>query len=308
MTPTLQMKRINPCSSSDTKLLKYLPALFIYLCLFLLSSCSHTIKKDGPPAFYVDVSKIPNAMPKKEPLSKYGNMPSYRVFGKRYYTLKSSRYYEATGVASWYGTLFHEKRTSSGEPYNMLGMTAAHKTLPLPTYVEVTNLKNNRRIIVKVNDRGPFSSSRLIDLSYVAAKKLDMIGHGTTYVKVKAIDISPFRFHAEKPFYFSSAPSTQVTASSASFSRGHAATTPPLPSNLYSFKKRIYLQVGAFRQKAHALRLKTKLANFIRAPINISHSAKSTLYRVKVGPIHDNIALNKMTAQLKGLGIYPNPV
>lgn len=167
------------------QLIKY---IMLPLCLMLfLSSCSH-VRRDGPPDFYVDETKVPNAVPKKEPLAKYGNMNSYRVNGKRYYVMKSSKNYDAVGVASWYGTLFHNQRASSGERYDMLGMTAAHKTLPLPTYVEVTNLQNNRKIIVKVNDRGPFRNDRLIDLSYVAAKKLGMLGHGTATVEVKAID------------------------------------------------------------------------------------------------------------------------
>src|SRR3990167_8137983 len=158
----------------------------IFFMVTSLISCTHTRRGDGPPNYAVDVSRIPNAAPKPEPLAKYGNMHSYKVSGKRYYPMKSSHHFEQTGVASWYGTKFHERRTSSGEKYDMLGMTAAHKTLPLPTYVEVTNLKNHRRIIVKVNDRGPFASNRIIDLSYVAAKKLGIIGRGTTHVRVKA--------------------------------------------------------------------------------------------------------------------------
>jgi rare lipoprotein A len=165
----------------------------ILFCVFiLLSSCSHLSKQDGPPPFPVDVSRIHNAVPKSEPLAKHGNMRSYQVFGKRYYTLRSSKNYKAVGTASWYGRKFHRRHTSSGERYNMLAMTAAHKTLPLPTYVEVTNLRNHRKIIVKVNDRGPFHSNRLIDLSYVAARKLGMIGHGTTKVRIVAID--PHRY------------------------------------------------------------------------------------------------------------------
>jgi rare lipoprotein A len=159
----------------------------ILLCITLLAGCSFK-KKDGPPPYHVDASRIHNAVPRPEPLSKYGNMPVYSVFGKSYHTLRSSKYYSKVGVASWYGIKFHERHTSSGERYNMLAMTAAHKTLPLPTYVEVTNLRNHRKIIVKVNDRGPFESNRLIDLSYVAAIKLGMIGHGTALVSVKAID------------------------------------------------------------------------------------------------------------------------
>jgi len=171
--------------------------------MILLSSCSHMSRQDGPPNFYVDETKIPNAVPKVEARAKYGNMPSYVVFGRRYYTMSSSKHYEAIGTASWYGTKFHSHRTSSGERYNMLAMTAAHKTLPLPTYVEVTNLKNNRKIIVKVNDRGPFESNRLIDLSYVAAKKLGMLGHGTARVKVAAIDPLVYaRNHAKPSWHF----------------------------------------------------------------------------------------------------------
>lgn len=173
--------------------------ILIVLSMILISSCSRMGGRDGAPDYYVDVSKIPNAKPKPEPLSKYGNMASYRVNGKRYYPLKSSRNYQQVGIASWYGTKFHEQRTSSGEKYNMLSMTAAHKTLPLPTYVEVTNLKNHKTIIVKVNDRGPFKSNRIIDLSYVAAKKLGMAGRGTAPVRIRAID--PYRFacsHSKK--------------------------------------------------------------------------------------------------------------
>jgi len=158
-----------------------------FILLTLLSGCA-THRKDGPPSFYVDETKIPNAVPKKEPLSKYGNKPVYYVFGQRYYVLPTSKNYEERGIASWYGTKFHSRHTSNGEHYNMLAMTAAHKSLPLPTYVEVTNLANHKKVIVKVNDRGPFESHRLIDLSYVAAKKLGMLGHGTAYVDVRAID------------------------------------------------------------------------------------------------------------------------
>lgn len=167
---------------------KYFSKIFNLIFIsILLSSCAH-IKRDGAPNFYVDETKIHDAVPKPEPLSKYGNMHSYRIGSHRYYVLKSSKNYDEVGTASWYGTLFHHHRTSSGERYNMLGMTAAHRFLPLPTYVRVTNLKNHRNVIVKVNDRGPFHSNRLIDVSYVAAKKLGMIGHGTATVRVQAID------------------------------------------------------------------------------------------------------------------------
>jgi len=133
---------------------------------------------------------VPDAIPRLEPRARYGNPPFYDVFGKRYYVLSSSVGYWERGVASWYGPGFHKERTSTGEPYDMYGMTAAHKTLPLPAYVRVTNLQNGRSVVVRVNDRGPFVGNRIIDLSYTAAAKLDMLRNGTAMVEVRAIDPS----------------------------------------------------------------------------------------------------------------------
>ena len=162
--------------------------LWIVLAALLLASCAHFSQTDGPPSYDVDVSNIPNAVPKVEPKSAYGNPNSYMVKGATYYPLMSSKGFTQTGLASWYGTRFHEKDTSSREPYDMFAMTAAHKTLPLPTYLIVTNLENGRRVIVRVNDRGPFYSNRIIDLSYTAAKKLGIYPKGTARVKIEAID------------------------------------------------------------------------------------------------------------------------
>ncbi len=143
------------------------------------------MERDGPPRIPKSVAHIPNAIPKHEPLAKRGNPSHYEVFGKRYHPLPSRMSYKETGLASWYGTKFHGKLTSSGEPYDLYGMTAAHRTLPLPTYAKVTNLANGRHVIVKINDRGPFHDDRLIDLSYAAAQKLAIDGTGT--VEVEAI-------------------------------------------------------------------------------------------------------------------------
>lgn len=141
----------------------------LLLCLFfILAGCAHTGRQENETFSSVSTS-------------------SYRVFGKTYHVLKSSRHYAENGYASWYGRGFHHKRTFSGERYNMYKMTAAHKTLPLSTYVLVTNLNNHRQVIVKINDRGPFARNRLIDLSYAAAKKLGMLGHGTIPVSIKAV-------------------------------------------------------------------------------------------------------------------------
>ncbi len=127
-------------------------------------------------------------VPRNEPRSRNGNPPFYDVMGKRYFVLSSSVGYVERGVASWYGPGFHKVRTSTGEPYDMYAMTAAHKTLPLPAYVRVTNLQNGRSIVVRVNDRGPFVGNRIIDLSYTAAAKLDMLRNGTAMVEVRSLE------------------------------------------------------------------------------------------------------------------------
>ena len=247
----------------------------IILALFtLLSGCSST-KQDGPPSYYVDASKVPDAVPKKEPLSKYGNMASYVVFGKRYHVMSQNKgkHYHEVGTASWYGTKFHKRYTSSGERYDMLAMTAAHKSLPLPTYVEVTNLKNHKKIIVKVNDRGPFESNRIIDLSYVAAKKLEMIGRGTALVSVKAI------------------------------TPGEAFEHPNLwAKNTRHAGKNVYLQVGAFQNKQRAEELQKRLTAMLSSPVTVTHSPKK-LYRVQVGPFKDTTTASRMHNKLKAIGL-----
>lgn len=276
------------------KMWRYLNIAFVLFLMVLLTSCSHMRRKDGPPNFYVDETKVPNAVPKVEPLAKYGNMKSYVVFGKRYYTLKSARHYQEVGVASWYGTQFHSHSTSSGERYDMLGMTAAHKTLPLPTYVEVTNLRNHRKIIVKVNDRGPFESNRIIDLSYVAAKKLGMLGHGTTMVKITAID--PLTYG--KP----------LQLARHNKQRHHEDSKPMLWDSgepMLNNNSGIYLQIGAFRSRSNAERLQRRVANLVDAPVHIAHGK---LYTVKVGPFKDKVQANATSQQLRGIGFKPSKI
>ena len=168
--------------------------------MVMATGCSHRNTKaehssagqdyDGPGAPYKDQTAmaVPDAVPRAEPLSKYGNPESYTVYGKTYNVMPSSLGYREIGYASWYGRKFHGRRTSSGEIYDMYAMTAAHRTLPLPTYVRVRNLDNGREAIVRVNDRGPFHSDRIIDLSYAAATKLGLVEAGTAKVEVEAID------------------------------------------------------------------------------------------------------------------------
>lgn len=149
-----------------------------------------TSKRDGPPPGPPPVA-FEEVIPQDEPLSRYGNPAYYYVKGKKYNVLTSSEGYAKQGIASWYGTRFHKERTSSGEVYDMYALTAAHKTLPLPTYVRVKNLENGREAIVKVNDRGPFYDDRIIDLSYGAATKLGLLPKGTASVEIEALGTTP---------------------------------------------------------------------------------------------------------------------
>ena len=231
----------------------------ILIALFALLTACSTLgpqNRDGAPNYNVDVSKIPNAVPRPLPRSRYGNPSTYNVYGKKYHVLNSSINYDQKGIASWYGTKFNGELTSSREPYNLLGMTAASPILPIPTFVRVTNLENNRSVIVKVNDRGPFAPNRILDLSYAAAKKLGYVAQGTALVRVQAINFKQ---------------SLPVIATNNSGNR--------VP--------KIYLQLGAFHVQSNALLLKSKAARYTRKPISIiaSNNSKQPLYRVQIGPI-----------------------
>jgi rare lipoprotein A len=167
---------------------------YLTLALILLvSACGSSpqrggyYKDDGPGANPpANLASIPDAVPRSEPLHKYANRP-YEVLGKKYVPLASVQPFTQRGVASWYGKKFHGQKTSSGETYDMYKMTAAHPTLPIPSYARVTNLSNGRSVVVRVNDRGPFHNNRIIDLSYAAAYKLGYIGAGSTQVQIDAV-------------------------------------------------------------------------------------------------------------------------
>jgi rare lipoprotein A len=168
--------------------------------LVLLSGCSSAPERAGGDFAQGDGQGVPDAVPKVEPHSRYGNAASYVVFGKRYYTKDDSTGHVERGVASWYGPGFHGRKTSSGERYDMHAMTAAHKTLPLPTYARVTNLENGRSAVVRINDRGPFHGPRVIDLSHAAAAKLGVLAKGTAKVEVQALDPAAPQPAAPNPF------------------------------------------------------------------------------------------------------------
>lgn len=240
---------------------------------------------DGAPTKRLDPAAIADAIPQVEPRSRYGNMRSYVVRGKRYHVMESGQGYQEQGVASWYGTKFHGRRTSSGEPYDMYAMTAAHKSLPLPTYVRVRNLRNGRSIVVKVNDRGPFHDNRIIDLSYAAATKLGILGTGTGLVEVTALD--PRQATAGKP--------------TAAARPVEPAAAPSLPAK----SPDLFIQVGAFSNRFNADRLQQRLQQELEPPVRIQQSqhAGLALFRVRVGPLSDVAQSDAVTRRLAQLGV-----
>lgn len=233
---------------------------------------------DGPPRQAVDLSRIPDAVPRVEPFSKYGNPDSYLIGYQRYYVLSDNAGYVERGVASWYGTKFHGKRTSSGEPYDMYAMTAAHKTLPLPTYARITNLRNGRTVVVKINDRGPFKDNRLIDLSYAAATRLGITAEGTGLVEVRALD-----------------PRHPAPV------RNPGPVTAAAPAGNPS----LYLQIGAFSSAENAERLRTRLGNVAQGNVRIVRAEidRRTVYRVRIGPIAGVDEADRMSRELALLGL-----
>jgi rare lipoprotein A len=262
--------------------------VLITVCAALAACSSAPPRRSAPPASVPERSAppppppnldgIPDAVPRPEPRSSRGNPVSYEVFGKRYFIQATADGYRERGVASWYGPDFHARPTSSGEPYDMYAMTAAHKTLPIPVYARVTNLSNGRSVVVRINDRGPFVDNRIIDLSYTAAHKLGMTQAGTAFVEVEVI----------------------TPGSLAEAARGVAppASAPTLAA------PGLYLQAGAFGVAGNA----TQLADRLRAAgignvLVREPDAAVALYRVRVGPIADVAAFDMLAAQIARLGV-----
>ncbi len=261
------------------------------LCAALLGACGvrgpGVFEPPDGPGDMRDVSHVPDAVPRVEPLSRGGNAASYVVLGKRYHTLRSSKGFVERGIASWYGSKFHGRRTSNGEVYDMYQMSAAHKKLPIPTYVEVTNLENGRRVVVRVNDRGPFHENRIIDLSYAAASRIGMLGKGTALVEIRAID--PAAPRAPQPTRLAQAPSAQATRSD--------APSAPAP--------RIYLQAGAFSSSDNARRLRQRLEQSLARGVRVVpvNSGAGALHRVQVGPLASVEVADQVSLKMHALGI-----
>ncbi len=249
------------------------------------------IARDGPPPDPERAKNVPDAVPRAEPFSRYGNPPSYEVFGVTYHTLSDNKDFVQKGIASWYGRKFHGRRTSSGEPFDMYSMTAAHRTLPIPSYVEVRHLKTGRRIVVRVNDRGPFHDGRIIDLSYAAAVRLGIAEDGTGPVEIRSLQPDPARI-AE----------VDSTSAAEAATLADAASTPMVGNVIPNVAPNVKLQVGAFNDLANAERLRDTLVNQFNWPVSIAEAAAQPTYRVQIGPLPGEREARVVDAELERLG------
>ncbi len=274
--------------------------------------------KDGAPWWDVDVSRIPDATP--VPHNGPFKANPYTVLGKTYYPIGDGRRYQETGTASWYGTKFHGQPTANGEKYDLYGMSAAHKTLPLPSYVRVTSLDNGNSVVLRVNDRGPFYSDRIIDLSFAAAKKLGYAETGTARVKVEGID--PEQWWAERgqkaPLVLAQAQKAAAPQAKTGLSQPVEQYTPPpmqhagatLPLEVdradSSTGSGMFLQVGAFANPDAAQLLRDKLSSMTQARVFVSSVVRQEqiLHRVRLGPLSsaDEAERLEQTLRLANLG------
>ncbi len=241
---------------------------------------------DGGPALPPDLRGIAEPIPVPEPRARYGNRSPYKVLGRSYTVMDSPSGYRERGKASWYGNKFHGRPTSSFEPYDMYKFTAAHKTLPLPSFVRVTNLENGRSVVVRVNDRGPFHDGRIIDLSYVAAVKLGIHVRGTADVEVEAIDVE------QAPLTASAGPVERRYRSG--FGAPAATASGPL-----------YLQVASFSDKDNAKRLQDRLqdADLGRVRLEKAEVGRRDVWRVRIGPLRSASEAEPIRRALYRLGL-----
>jgi rare lipoprotein A len=244
-----------------------------------------------------DVLAIPDAVPRVEPRGTRGNPPFYEVFGKRYYVLPSSEGFVERGTASWYGPGFHAAATSLGETYDMYAMTAAHKTLPIPAYAEVTNLRNGRKVVVRINDRGPFVGDRIIDLSYTAAAKLDMLLQGTAPVEVRVI--SPRSGSGPGSATPPVTPVAPIATQPAVTVVNAPAASAPAPNSQV-----MYIQAGVFADHENARRrVEVLLAAGIELASLDEVSNPRALHRVRVGPFASVEEFDLTMRRLRELGV-----
>ncbi|MEO7325037.1 MAG: septal ring lytic transglycosylase RlpA family protein [Dokdonella sp.] len=262
---------------------------------------------NGPVAPPIDVSKIPEPVPKVEPRSRFGNKQTYSVLGRSYSLLPNASGYVERGIASWYGNKFHGYMTSSFETYDMYAFSAAHKTLPLPSYARVTNLDNGKSVVVRINDRGPFHENRLIDLSYAAAVKIGVWPKGTGMVEVRAIDPA----HPDAELRETQAASNRSNPSMRKSEPARFSPRPPTPVAsatplaASANASHIYVQLGSFGERSNAERAAASAmrAGLDHVDILSVDVAGHTLHRVRVGPLADAEAADALSARIEKLGL-----
>ncbi|WP_016854562.1 septal ring lytic transglycosylase RlpA family protein [Halomonas smyrnensis] len=259
----------------------------------------YAMSSDAYPEEPPDVSQVPDAVPRVEPRSRAGNRSTYEVWGKTYHVLDDATGYERRGTASWYGEKFQGYATSNGEIYDMYKMSAAHRSLPLPSFARVTNLDNGRSVIVRVNDRGPFHSEREIDLSYAAAARLDILDHGTGRVKVEAIDPADWQAQhggadddARARPVAASEPTAEAAPAPVEGDAGDGAGAAP--------EGAVYLQVAALGSVAGADALKARLQDALSRPVRVASDAG--LHRVQVGPLAGRAQIDPVRGELRRAG------
>lgn len=278
--------------------------------MLLVAGCAshshrYSARSDSYPTGSRDLSQVQDAVPHYEPRARSGNQPLYTVLGKRYSVMPSAQGYVEEGLASFYGNKFHGYATSSGEPYDMYAMTAAHKQLPLPSYARVTNLDNGRSVVVRVNDRGPFHDGRILDLSYAAAWRLGIAAKGTGHVRVEGID----------PLALSSSSSERISAKTAApvetNLKAPVAVSPSAPRVAAStvasgsMAGGKMLQVAALSSEQNAQQLRAQLSSRLSLPVEVQKIRD--IYRIHVGPFHDEVALVAAREALNSAG-YAHPV
>ena len=256
-----------------------------------------TKEKDSGPSRPVDLSQLPDAVPRKEKRTLAGNKSPYKVKGIVYHVMNDGRGYQQEGIASWYGRKFHGNTTSNGEIYNMYAMTGAHKTLPIPAYVQVENLENNRKVIVRINDRGPFAKGRIIDLSYAAAQKLGYADSGTSRVRVTYIDTSSNAL--------SSASNPDLPLELPTAGSDYNGQNLDTPQGV--LEPQFYLQTGAFKSEAIAIEQQQSISKHTVWPVRIERAPTgqgNMMHRVQIGPFPNPETLEIMQRTLveKGLG------
>lgn len=281
--------------------MKPLHYLFILLAALVLAACSTPAKKSSTPSRYqhkqdftpsknVDVHKLKEPIPQYEPLSRRGNPQSYEVWGKRYSVMKSAEGYREVGEASWYGMKFHGHETSNGEIYDVYQFTAAHKSLPLPTYVRVTRVDTGKSVVVRVNDRGPFHGKRIIDLSYAAAIKLGIDKAGVAKVKVEALTFP-------KP-----APEAETIKPKVEPAKPQLGA---VPAPVTAAPAQRWVQVGAFAELASAMNLQAQLDQHLAGstwPIVVSRNEH--IHRVRIGPVPLGEDLEQVLMKLEAMNIH----